>query len=176
MQVLGDNTVRAANPPTLSAPLAPPREPTGRHLLRFFRFERRWLLRVFETILPAGEKGAAGAAPVLGAPDVPMGGFVDDLLTHAPLLSVVGLRAALWMVMLAPPVVLRRACSFLGLATSERIRLLDSLGRSRLYIVRESALLLKIMACLGFCGLAPVQQRVGIHPVDAIPPSWARPE
>jgi hypothetical protein len=150
--------------------LAAPSEPAGRSLLRLFRFERRWLARVFETVLPSG----TDPTMALGARDVPMGRFVDDLLVNAPLLTVVGLRAALWMVMLAPLPCLRRFRTFTGLNAGERSALLDRLRRSDRYLVRESVILFKIVACLGFCGLGPVQRRLGIHPTDSTPPSWAR--
>ena len=150
--------------------LAAPSEPAGRSPLRLFRFERRWLARVFETVLPSG----ADPTMPLGARDVPMGRFVDDLLANVPPLTVLGLRAALWMVMLAPLPVLGRFRSFIGLAAADRMALLDRLRRSNRYVVRESVILFKIVACLGFCGLAPVQRRLGIHPTDSTPPPWAR--
>src|SRR5258708_17448462 len=57
-------------------------------LLRLLRFERRWLVRVFEELLPRG----ADARLSMGATGVPMDRFVDVLRTHASLEFVVGLR------------------------------------------------------------------------------------
>jgi hypothetical protein len=153
--------------PTAPPALGGPVEPQEGSLVRLWRFERRWLLRVFETVLPA-------APPLLGAAQAPLGPFVDDLLRRAPLAAVLGLRAALWLVMLAPLVAGRR-CTFLGLDPAARLALLERLCRSDRYLVREAALLFKVIGCLGLCGLPPVQERVGIHPVDARPPPWARP-
>ncbi len=150
--------------------LAAPSEPARGSPLRLFRFERRWLCRVFESVLPAG----ADPGLPLGARDVPMGRFLDDLLARAPLLTVIGLRGALWLVMLAPLALLRRPRTFLGLDPATRAALLDRLRHSDRYMVRESVTLLKIIACLGFGGLAPVQQHLGIHPTDDTPPDWAR--
>src|SRR5688500_12436877 len=149
--------------------LAAPSEPVGSSALRLFRFERRWLVRIFESLLPSG---VAPRFPIVAA-DVPMGRFIDDLLRHAPLLSVIGLRAGLWMLMLAPPVAIGRWRSFLGLEASDRLAVLDDMRRSRHYLVREVALLFKIIGCLGFCGLPAVQRSLGIHPTDETPPSWA---
>src|SRR3954449_3796177 len=81
-----------------TVPLATPSDPVGSSLLRMTRFERRWLLRVFEILLP---RGADPRIP-LGAADVPMGRFVDDLLAASSLEFIAGLRLCLWMVMLAP--------------------------------------------------------------------------
>jgi hypothetical protein len=125
-------------------------------------------VRVFEAVLPSHTDGLA-----IGAADVPMGRFVDDFVARAPLPAVLGLRAGLWLVMLAPPFLLGRARSFLGLAPEDRGRLLERLRRSELYLVRESATLFKVVGCLGFCGLAQVQSQVGIQPVDRTPPAWA---
>jgi hypothetical protein len=116
----------------------------------------------------------ADARLPVGAADVPMGRFVDDLLARAPLASVLGLRAALWLVVFAPPFVLRRPCTFLGLTAADRLALLGRLQASDRYLVRETAMLCKFLGCLGFCGLAPIQRRLGIHPLDPLPPSWAR--
>jgi len=149
--------------------LRPPGEPAQGSLFRMFRFERRWLLRVFETLLP----GKADPRLVLGAADVPMGRFVDDLLAHSPLEFVMGLRLVLWVVLLAPPFFLRRFRTFLGLSVEERMLVLDRLRTSDSYIVREAPLLLKTIACLGFCGLPQVQRNLGIHPTDGAPPGWA---
>src|SRR4051794_33178551 len=110
MHPASDMAPRAVTAFTPSVTLGTPSDPVGSSALRMFRFERRWLLRVFETVLPTfendGGKNGQGVPAALGVADVPMGRFVDDLLTHAPLLSVIGLRAALWMVMLAPLVLL----------------------------------------------------------------------
>jgi len=133
-------------------------------------FERRWLVVVFETVLPAG---ADGRLPVRIS-DVPMDRFVDDLIRQAPAHFVLGLKACLWVVMLAPPFVLGRFRTFLGLEPSERLSLLERLGRSRTYVIREMPLLFKTIACLGFCGLPEVQSSIGIHPTDTTPPAWAR--
>jgi hypothetical protein len=153
----------------IEEPLPGPAGPRGRSFLRLFRFERRWLVRIFEAVLPSGD-GPLG----LGAADVPMGRFVDDFLARAPLSAVLGLRAGLWMVMLAPLVVLRRPRTFLGLAPPQRIALLDELRHSDHYLVRETATLFKIVGCLGFCGLGPVQRRIGIFPTDDTLPAWSR--
>jgi hypothetical protein len=140
-------------------------------VLRLLRFERRWLVRVFETILPGGATGELR----WGAADVPMGRFVDDFAVHAPLLTLLGLRAALWLVMLAPLLLARpRFRFFLALSAAERLRVLERLRRSDRYLVRESVSLLKLVGCLGFCGLAAVQEPLGIFPTDDSPPTWAR--
>jgi hypothetical protein len=135
-----------------------------------FRFERRWLVDVFETLLPA----KIDPRLPLGAADVPMGRFVDDLVARSPFEFVLGLRLVLWLVVLAPFVVLRKPRTFLGLGPHERLVVLDRLRSSDLYVLREAPILLKTIACLAFGGLPQVQASIGIDPIDEVPPSWAR--
>src|SRR3954466_4991992 len=73
-------------------PLATRQDPAGSDLLRLLRVERRWLLRIFTAILPSN----VDPAQPRGAADVPLGRFIDDFVVHAPLMTLIGLRAALW--------------------------------------------------------------------------------
>lgn len=133
-------------------------------------FERRWLLAIFDAVVPSG----ADERFPEGAKDAPMGRFVDDLLAHAPDHFCLGLRACTWVLTLSPLFVLGRFATFGSLEPSERLELLRRFSTSSTYVVREMPLLFKTVACLGFCGLPDIQKRVGIEPVDAIPPEWAR--
>ena len=152
--------------------LAPPAPPAGSHPLRLLNFERRWLLAILSTILPTG----GGERLPWGAADAPLGRFLDDLLDSAPLKFVAGVRACVWMVVLSPPLLLRRLTTFFGLNDEDRLLLLERLKQSPIYVVREMPLMFKMIACLGFCGLPQVQKKLGIHPTDATPPPWALPE
>jgi hypothetical protein len=134
-------------------------------------FEKRWLLVIFETLVPSG----ADERFPSGAREAPMDRFVDDLLAHAPAHFCLGLRACLWILTLSPIFVLGRLGTFGSLESSERLALLRRFSASPNYVIREMPLLFKTVACLGFCGLPDVQSRLGIHPVDATPPEWARP-
>lgn len=134
-------------------------------------FEKRWLLVIFETLVPSG---ANERFPV-GARDAPMARFVDDLIAHAPAHFCLGLRACIWVLTLSPIFVLGKLGTFGSLESAERLALLRRFSASPNYVIREMPLLFKTVACLGFCGLPDVQSRLGIHPVDATPPDWARP-
>src|SRR5207247_7756003 len=115
----------------------------------------------------------ADARLSLGAADVPMGRFVDDLLASSPLDFAAGLRVCLWMTILAPLVVLKRFRTFFGLSPDDKMAVIEGMRRSNVYLVREAPILLKTIACLGFCGLPQVQGELGIHPIDTVLPSWA---
>jgi len=129
--------------------------------LRLFGFERSWLCAVLHDVVP-------------GTAEVPIERFVDDLVRHAPLEFVFGLRACLWLLVLSPPVLLRRVKSYFGLPLEERLALHARLKTSPIYVIREMPLLFKMIGCLGLCGLPGVQEGVGITPRDAEPAEWAR--
>jgi hypothetical protein len=133
-------------------------------------FEKRWLLVIFETLVPSGADERFPA----GARDAPMDRFIDDLLTHAPMHFCLGLRACLWILTLSPIFVLGKLGTFESLDGGERLALLRRFSSSPNYVIREMPLLFKTVACLGFCGLPDIQSRLGIQPVDATPPEWAR--
>ncbi len=138
--------------------------------MRLWRFERRWLVEVFQTILPS----RADPQLSLGAADLPIDRFIDDLTMHAPRRLVLGLRLALWVVVFSPLVLSRRLRTFFGLGRADRVALLDRLRQSRWYLLRELPVLLKSVACLGYCGHPAVQAQIGIRPIDERPPSWAQ--
>lgn len=139
--------------------------------MRLLDVERRWLGTLFETILPS----EADERLALGARDVPMDAFLDDLTLHAPTHFNAGLRGSIWLlVWILPLVVLRRFATFPGLEPAERLALLERLAASDVYLLRELPTLFKTIACLGFCGMPEVQQSVGIAPTDDDPPAWAR--
>lgn len=138
--------------------------------MKLFRFERRWLLLVFDTVVPSG----ADERLPFGASDAPMDRFIDDLMDRAPFQFCIGLRVCLWVVMLSPLFLIGHIATFAGLSPVDRARLLTVMGESDRYLIREMPLLFKTVACLGFCGLPEVQRRVGITVVDRSLPEWAR--
>jgi hypothetical protein len=127
--------------------------------LRLFAFERRWLAAVFACVIP-------------GSAAVPMSAFIDDLVTHAPLRVIAGARACLWLLLFAPPFVIGRLRTWIGLGARERLEVLERMRGSDLYIVRELPLLFKMLAALGYCGLPEVHARLELSPRDSSPPDW----
>jgi hypothetical protein len=138
--------------------------------MKLFAFERRWLALVFATILPASDDARFPE----GADELGAARYIDSLLRTAPSDFCIGLRVFTWLLMFMPPFVLGRLCTFAMLAATERTELLERLTQSNTYLIRELPMLFKTAACLGLCGLPHVQRRIGIHPVDATPPDWAR--
>jgi hypothetical protein len=143
-------------------------DPVDSSALRMFRAERRFLVRIFEVLLPS----RSDARLALGARDVPMGSFVDDLLRSAPLKSVLGIRLSLWVILLSP-LFFGHFRWFLSLREAAQIALLERLKHNDGYVLREAVFLLKTISSLGYCGLPHVQSTLGIAPVDRKLPQWA---
>jgi hypothetical protein len=136
--------------------------------VKLLTFERRWLLSVFDAILPAN------ASPTLprGARELPLDRFVDDLTRVSPAQFRLGLRATIWLIALSPWFVLRRATTVAGLSLAERVVLLDRLVVSDHYIVRELPMMLKMLVGLGYCGVPEMQAAFQVKPRDATPADW----
>ena len=138
--------------------------------MRLFAFERRWIVAIFEAIIPPS---ACDRLPI-GAADLPMGRFVDELMVHTPGRVAVGTRVALWVMVWLAPLFIARPRPFVMLRADERVALLEKLSVSDVYLLRELPQLFKMLATLGYCGAPQVQAAVGITRIDEAPPSWMR--
>ncbi|MBK7581876.1 MAG: hypothetical protein IPI67_16915 [Myxococcales bacterium] len=138
--------------------------------MTWFGFERRWLAELWATLLPSGTSGGLS----IGARDVDLGRFLDELLTHAPARVTLGARVCLWLLVLCPLFVIRRFVLFPSLSDDERLKVLEKLRSSDVYLVRELPLLFKMLGALGFAGLPAVQAALSIDVRDESPPTWAR--
>jgi hypothetical protein len=134
---------------------------------RLFAFEMRWLLTLLDTIFPAGCAGRV----TLGARDVALAPFFRDVFRHAPLLALLGVRGATWLLTFSPLWRWGWPVTFGMLAPARRLALLEALAHSRFYLFRELPMLLKTLGGLGW-GSAPAFQRmVGVDaPIDT--PDW----
>lgn len=133
-----------------------------------WRSERRWLGVLFDAILPSG----ADERLPLGAADLPMQRFVDELFRTAPGQFLLGLRLAIWLVYWTP--LLWKLRSFGGLSRPERVAHLERLSSSRLYAFRELPTMLKMVASFAYGAFPEVQTRVGLPPTEDGLPEWAR--
>lgn len=132
--------------------------------------ERRWLLSIWDTILPGG---AVEALP-LTVWEAGLEAYHADLVRHAPLDIGLGLRATTWLIMVMPWVVLGRPAWFAALERSDREQVIERLARSRWFLLRELPELHKLMATMGYCAQPSVQRAVGVPYADADAPSWAQ--
>jgi hypothetical protein len=138
--------------------------------VKLLGFERRWLMEIFAALLPASDDPRFP----LGASALGAERYIDDLMRSAPRDFALGLRVCTWLLQLAPLFTYGRLVRFAGLDAAARSELLERLTRSDVYLIRELPMLFKTAACLGLCGLPALQRRIGIHPVDASDPEWAR--
>lgn len=120
---------------------------------------------VFETMLPA----RAHAELPLGALDAGIEGLYGDLVHSAPRQVRAGLRMAILAATWISPLLIRRLppISFYGQETRERA--IQSMGRSRVYVLRQLVLLLKATVCLCYGADPRVRDALGYppHPTDS---------
>ena len=101
--------------------------------MKFWAFERRWLCAVLAAVLPFDD----ATEPALADAKRHMARFVDALVVEAPAYFTFGLRACTWLLMLSPPLVLGRMCSFTALTAAEGSLVLEKMSASRFYLVRN---------------------------------------
>jgi hypothetical protein len=134
-------------------------------------FEKRWMLSLFAAVLPpsssTGRLPAGGDSPHLAH-------FIDEFWRRAPASGKLGLRAATWILALAPLLWRLKLRPFHRLVPKDRQAFLESAAASRLYLVRELPNLVKMVACLAYCALPGVPAAIGLPEVsrDESPPAW----
>lgn len=136
--------------------------------MRLLRFEKRWLMRIFDAIIPSG----ADPRLPIGATDLPMERFADELMVHSPARVAFGYRGAIWLVSLFGPLLAGKVGWFAAMRTESRSEVLERLSHSRFYLVRELPTLFKVLVTLGYGGAPAVLEAVGVEVVDDEPPSW----
>lgn len=128
------------------------------------------MVSIFEAIVPAG---ATERLPI-GARDLPMGRYADDLVATAPPRVALGYRAAAWIVVLLGPLLTGRPGRFTRMDSEARAGVLARLEKSSVYVLRELPTLFKMLVVLGYCGAPQVQEALGITERDDTPPEWMR--
>jgi hypothetical protein len=126
-----------------------------------FVFEQKWANAVLGAMFPP-EPGQSDA-PNLGA------GFAS-IIRGAPFEAGIGLRLALFMVILAPLFVLGRFRTFMGLDAPSREKLLDTLMKSSAYAIRQLLMALKTMGALVYARDEKTRERL-MTPHELVPPA-----
>jgi len=132
------------------------------------RTERQWAFAALGAIYPS----RANARLSVGVCDLELGEYLRDLFATIPLMAALGLRAAIWLVALAPPFVLGRIVTVIGLRPEERQQLIVRLVSSSSYGVRQLVLALKAIGGLFFGGAVSV--RLAIFGDGCVPGQLAR--
>ncbi len=116
--------------------------------------ERAWATSALTTIYPAG------AHPrVRGADVIDIGASLEEVLKNAPVRVAFGLRMAVWLFAFAPLYFLRfRTLPHVDAAGRERMVL--ALLSSRVYVIRQLAVLLKAFGALMFIRSGGVREAI----------------
>ncbi len=120
------------------------------------RTERAWAFAALGAIYPS----RASARLSVGVCDLDLGEYLRDLFASIPLMAVMGLRAAIWIVALAPPFVLGRMVTVMGLDAKDRQALVERLIASPSYGIRQLVVALKAIGGLFFGGAASVRAAI----------------
>ncbi|HEY1692292.1 MAG TPA: hypothetical protein VGG39_09025 [Polyangiaceae bacterium] len=132
--------------------------------MKLARFENRWAEAAMGAIFPGS---AEDGLRDIRAMDVR--GFLRQVMACVPFQAAFGLRAAVWLVALAPLFVLGRLATIAGLAVADREKVVATLLASRSYVVRSLVLILKTMGALLYAGDDAVRARMA-SPAPAAAP------
>ncbi|HEY3817331.1 MAG TPA: hypothetical protein VGL81_09185 [Polyangiaceae bacterium] len=127
--------------------------------MRLTRFEDRWAEAAMGAIFPGSAEGGLADIRAL---DVRR--FLRQLMRSVPFQAAFGVRAAVWLVALAPLFVLGRFATIAGLAMADRERVVATLVVSKSYVVRSLVLILKTMGALLYAGDGAVRARMLLPP------------
>ncbi len=136
--------------------------------MRLFAFEKRLLAIIADAMLPSGVPGGLQR----GAASVPTEAFLSDFEKYAPGESMLGVRAATWIITLLPLLWRFKLRPFGALRPTDRYALLNRLEQSRFYLIRELPNLLKIVVCMAWCSDPRVQRDLHFLSPDSAPPQW----
>ena len=119
------------------------------------KLERSWARAALATMFPSGAHPGVPGADVIDG-----GESLDEVCRTVPARVALGLRAAVWILALAPLVVLFRLRTLAGLEPASRERVVLALLSSRVYVVRQLTLLLKAFGALIFVAAPGVREAI----------------
>lgn len=126
--------------------------------------ERRIAAATFEAILPSNSTENLA----LGAADVDMDGFIDDVIETYPPNLAFGIKALLHLLNITA--LIRTGWSYAALPLEKRQTHFERWYGSRIYVMRQAATTIKTLAALGFLGFPEVQAELGYIKNRAVSP------
>ncbi len=121
------------------------------------KLERRWATVALTTCYPSGV-----SPRVAGADVIDIGASLEDVCQYVPVRVAMGLRIGLWLFTFAPLLSWRfRILSQLDAGARERAVL--AVLSSRMYVVRQLAILFKAFGALMFVVAPGVRERIIEH-------------
>src|SRR5690554_2929723 len=137
--------------------------------MRLFSFEIRWMERWFRSILPL-----EGDTYLPGAESLPIDAFIRDFFSHTPVGSAIGVRLASNLVTVL--FFLRYGRRPFRQSRDVRNAWLQRLGDSRVYILRELPMLLKLTAFMAWDAQHSVHRALGVTGDLGRPAVWLHKE
>jgi len=122
-------------------------------------FERRWAATIGHALVPPD--ALAGAGIDLGPID--LGARYAEECAISPWYAALAFRASLWLTWLAPVWLFGRPRTFGGVDDETRVAVLERILKHRRYVVRMSALFLKLAICGMLFGDAPTLAQFGAY-------------
>jgi hypothetical protein len=123
--------------------------------MKLTRLEHRWAQATLVAMFPGSRED--GFADISG---MDVHGYLDEVMRSLPFKARLGLRVAVWLVALAPLLVLRRLATIRGLTPADGEHVLATLGASRWYGVRSLVMLLKTFGALLYAGDDRIRARL----------------
>jgi hypothetical protein len=126
--------------------------------MKLTRFETRWAEAEMGAIFPGSSTEGLADIRNLG-----VGAFLQEVMGAEPFKAALGLRLAIWMVALAPLLVLGRLATIAGRKLPDREAVVTRLGGNRSYVVRSLVFILKTMGALLYAGDPAVRARMNVR-------------
>jgi hypothetical protein len=130
--------------------------------MKLTRLEATWAEAAMGAIFPGSS--AEGLADIRA---MDLRGFLAQVMATVPLQAAFGLRAAVWIVALAPLFVLGRLATIAGLDQAEREKVITVLLAHRSYALRSLVMILKTIGALLYAGDDAVRARMN-RPTAAV--------
>ena len=117
--------------------------------------ELGWARAALVAIFPGSrESGLVGIA------QMDIASYLADVCRHVPRRAVIALRAAIWIVALAPLFVIGKLATIGRLSAADRERVIGLLMASRTYFVRQLVMVLKTTGALLYAAAPTVRARM----------------
>lgn len=134
--------------------------------MKLTALEKRSALSIYEAIFPS----SAGETISLGARDVAMGAYLDDYFASCPALSTITIRLGLFLMQILPLFFIGKLKLFKNLSKPDKEKYLERWSKNKIYLIRQLALLVKVVGAFGYCGFPEVQRQMGIVKEKQFPP------
>jgi hypothetical protein len=119
-------------------------------------FELRWARVAGRSLVPPGT--LAGAVDAIDLP-----ARLEREMMLSPWEVALAMRFSLWLLWLSPIFFLARPATFGGVDDETRVALFERLFKSRLYVIRMAAMLLKLTLCTLILGDERVLAELGAY-------------